>query len=90
MWRDCWGQVDAWQQCLILEIPSEHRCQVALVSPACPVGGGLPSPCSQSLVLSPCRQTATPMPWDQAGFLFCLLPGATWGIPHTLGPRGTH
>lgn len=46
MGRDGWGQVGAWQQCFILEIPSEHQCQVALGFPACPVLGGLPSPCS--------------------------------------------
>ena len=86
------GQVGAWQQCFILEIPSEHWCQVALGSPACPARGGLPSPCSTCpwFCLPALDKGLPPVPWGQAKFLLCFLPDASCGVASTCHPRGTH
>lgn len=76
-------------QCFILEIPvnTDVRWHWGLLHVHYVVGSHLHA--ARVPRLSPSsRQKAACMPWSQAGFLSCLLLGASWSVPYTHGPRG--
>lgn len=95
MGRGGWRQVGALWQCFILEIPSNTnvRWHWGLLHVRYVVGSHLHAAHLVLVVLprlpSCSGERAAPMPWGQAGFLSCLLLGASWGVPCTRGPRGT-